>query len=324
MVFILGAHKSGTSLLRSLLDEHPNCTVIPFETHVMELCGYWVPNAIRYSQPGQFSNDQIKERLLEGLKRANANRNRFGDSVLNESISLGKVERYLASCEGTQAGFVAHYLEALSRAIAANDDKPSTVVEKSVEHIDMIASLHVLFPNARFVHISRNPYANMVSIRKFRLVSGVAYPRLDVLAKTLRSSLSVARQWSGHPQFLQVNYEDLVQDPKVRMQEVANFLGLTFHESMLTPSLQGKKWNGNSSRDRQFSGISSIDVKAWEKDIYWLEKLFVDHFLPSDILKTFSIPKLDSKKYVLRHYWLSFNYWKNFCIFLFLKIFKIR
>lgn len=324
MVFILGAHKSGTSLLRSLLDGHPDCTVIPFETHVLELCGYWVPNAIRNSLPAQFSRDELKASLLKGLTRANTNRNRFGDSVLNKPQPLSKVEAYLDACEGERSDFVRHYLEALGRASAMKGHEPNILVEKSVEHIDMIASLHNLFPRARFIHISRNPYANMVSIRKFRLVSGAAYPRLDVVAKTLRSSLNVAQQWKGHPQFLQVYYEDLVQKPKAQMHEVAKFVGISFRESMLSPSLQGTPWSGNSSREREFSGISAKDVNAWKKEIFWLEELFVNYFLPDKILRVFSIPKLNSKNYFWRHYWLSFNYWKNLFILFLLNIFKIR
>ena len=36
-VFILGQHKSGSSLLRSLLDGHPDLFVIPVETHYFSL-----------------------------------------------------------------------------------------------------------------------------------------------------------------------------------------------------------------------------------------------------------------------------------------------
>jgi hypothetical protein len=39
-IFILGAHKSGSSLLRSLLDGHPQLFAIPLETHLFQTAGF--------------------------------------------------------------------------------------------------------------------------------------------------------------------------------------------------------------------------------------------------------------------------------------------
>ena len=39
-IFLLGSHKSGTSLLRSLLDGHPDLDVLPREAHFFPTHGY--------------------------------------------------------------------------------------------------------------------------------------------------------------------------------------------------------------------------------------------------------------------------------------------
>ena len=48
-IFIFGPHKSGTSLLRSLLDGHPDLFSIPIESHVFSGMGM----GIRYEKKKQ-------------------------------------------------------------------------------------------------------------------------------------------------------------------------------------------------------------------------------------------------------------------------------
>ena len=55
-IFILGSHKSGTSLLRSLLDGHPELYVIPFETHFMASLGRWIKYSYRKQAPLKHEN----------------------------------------------------------------------------------------------------------------------------------------------------------------------------------------------------------------------------------------------------------------------------
>ena len=66
-VFILGSHKSGTSLLRSLLDSHPKLYIIPFETHFIASLGRWVQYSYRRQKPNE--NFEFSEKLLETLKK---------------------------------------------------------------------------------------------------------------------------------------------------------------------------------------------------------------------------------------------------------------
>ena len=85
-VFILGSHKSGTSLLRSLLDSHPELYVIPFETHFMASLGRWVQYSYRRQTPHE--NVKFSEKLLETLKKYSNSKDRQTDVVLSNIIDL--------------------------------------------------------------------------------------------------------------------------------------------------------------------------------------------------------------------------------------------
>ena len=76
-VFIIGSHKSGTSLLRSLLDGHPELYVIPFETHFMASLGRWVQYSYRRQTPHE--NFEFSEKFLETLKKYSNSK----DNLLN-------------------------------------------------------------------------------------------------------------------------------------------------------------------------------------------------------------------------------------------------
>ena len=53
-IFILGAPKSGTSLLRSLLDNHPELAVIPFEATLFQILGEEISHPYRKNKAKVF------------------------------------------------------------------------------------------------------------------------------------------------------------------------------------------------------------------------------------------------------------------------------
>ena len=58
-IFLLGCHKSGTSLLRSLLDGHPDLFVIPIETHFFQATGHWTDYRMRRSWPKRMEREAL-------------------------------------------------------------------------------------------------------------------------------------------------------------------------------------------------------------------------------------------------------------------------
>ena len=56
------------------------------------------------------------------------------------------------------------------------DFKNKILIEKSVENGEVALYYKKIFPNSKFIHIVRNPYANLVSLRKFKSSKG--YPKI--------------------------------------------------------------------------------------------------------------------------------------------------
>jgi hypothetical protein len=73
-----------------------------------------------------------------------------------------------------------------------------------------------------------------------------------------------------------VRYEDLVTCPHETMQHVARFIGISFRESMLEPTVLGMPWQGNSTTGQRFEGISTVPLTAWQRQVTPLEIRFVN------------------------------------------------
>lgn len=291
-VFILGSHKSGTSLLRNLLDGVDGFFAIPIELHFFEYSGLWVDYPIRRSLPTNPGFDQVKQRIASAIERSNqgarGDRKFGGDSL----IDAGKwdIQNLLAHLDqfGKPAfenkdlkGFINAYVEAVYLALRG-ELPPARMrfVEKSVENAEFAALIKKLYPGAKFIHIVRNPYAALVSIRKFKPYKG-KYPFLGTYVDALENSYYYALQNPlALPDYLVVRYEDLLTDPQGTMHMVADHLDTPFSPIMLKPSALGEEWKGNSMSGMEFKGVSTYPLEDWKSEINPLEIDLVNTQLP--------------------------------------------
>lgn len=115
--------------------------------------------------------------------------------------------------------------------------KPGRLILKSPTHTARIKILQELFPQARFVHIVRNPYKVIPStLKTFQLVyasMGLQEPTGAGLEEMVFSTyqrmfrrLEEGRQLVAPDRFFELRYEELVRDPVGRVQEIYENLNL--------------------------------------------------------------------------------------------------
>lgn len=278
-IFILGSHKSGTSLLRSLLDGHPELFVIPFETHFMALLGRWITYSYRKQTPVEDAN--FLEGLVEILESYARSTDRQADVVLGDRLDMEAVRAFVREMDDADDPIQALTIlkELLPQVVDGLDSaEGKRAVEKSVEHLESALELAQTFPKAQFIHIVRNPYANMVALRKFK-AKDQGYPLINKVYKSLESGYYwLKTNKTLIPKYQVVRYEDLAQDPEGEMRKLASFLGISFDESLLKPTLLGDPWGGNSAYGN-FKAISAAHLDRWKEEITPLEaNLVTQHF----------------------------------------------
>lgn len=276
-IFILGAHKSGSSLVRSLLDEHPVLFVVPAEAHFFQMAHFWVDYRLRRARPPVLSFSVAKKAYTELIGHYNTVFDFMSDSNLVGRFDLEVFRQELSvDEEQTLSDLYVHYMRAIHASLF-HRELPTNVriVEKSVENTEFAVELQYMFPDARFVHILRNPYSNLVSLR--RHVGRAGYPFLAPSLSSLYNTLyNLYRNRRLIEDYLVIRYEDLLTDPELTMRSVASFLEIDFVASLLEPTSMGRPWEGNSSRGIRYSGISAENLDLWRSEVTDLEIHYVN------------------------------------------------
>lgn len=230
------------------------------------------------------------------IERKNTHVDPYADSDVTGKFDVPKFKACLEnSAFESWSELFEVYVNALYWALVGQPlPEGVNVVEKSVENAEFAIFLRQMFPNCRFIHIVRNPYASLVAIRRSK--SKKRYPVLSDFVLSLQNSYYyLLKNQRLLDNYLVIQYEELLTSTKETMKKVTDFLNLEFTEELLIPTLMSKPWSGNSSSGSSFTTISSTPLKSWESKINDLEIQLVNSFF-APILEQFSYERLTPKK----------------------------
>lgn len=267
-VFICGHPKSGTSLLRNLLDAHPQLVVFPEET-----------TFFRHLYPRIKNENQAK-----ALELAVAHLTRFFEwntetppehqagfydrdySHVDDRQVKARMRQYIEA-EGVR--HPGDYLTAAACALAATCGIETVGdnhwVEKTPYNERFADLIFSWWPDARCLHIVRDPKDNYASYRRKQKhwQSGFfANSWVRSIAAGFKNQLDY-----GKDHYLIIRYEDLVQNLDVVRGKICDFLEIQFDESLSNPTRMGASWGGNSMFDTVFDEVSAAPVGRWEKEL---------------------------------------------------------
>jgi len=295
-VFILGCTKSGTSLIRNLFDGHPAVFAAPAESHFFQYTGSWVSYFFRRSQPKNFTYDEMKDQLVKWVDFSNRRSNAVADGFTAGKWSLEMFKEIMFSKPVNNLRELSDlYIEGMYAALHNKPYPNLHFVEKSVENVEFASEWLQLYPNAKFIHILRNPYSNLVAIRKY--MNSPRFPFSNRALVSMNSSyyfLYKNLRLINQAQYRVILYEDLLSEPEKIMKQLADFIGIDFAKTLLIPTVFGESWAGNSTSGKSFSGISKLNLERWKKDITKYEIAVVNELFPH-VLKDFNFEIINPK-----------------------------
>lgn len=282
-IFIVGIHKSGTSLMRALLDGHPDLAVLPREPHFFERSGLPVRYPLRPSDGGIRTQDAIRRRTVRALENEAKDDNPYSDSPSFQGYSPSLFERSWNPQSEHMREMYKDYVESLFSAWKSvpQGRRP---VDKSTEYLEFVPLLANWFSDARFLHVVRNPYAVMASWRRYRQRRTRRYPSLRAVAEALGAlgpTVESYHELLGPTRYRVVRFEELTKDPSAVMYKSADFLGIPWDESLIQPTLGGLPWRGNSSRDERYEGVSRRAAARQLNDVKVIERRIVNLYAPT-------------------------------------------
>jgi hypothetical protein len=132
------------------------------------------------------------------------------------------------------------------------------------------------FSNGRFITCVRDAKARTAS--NLRYHEGTADTLSNNLAKwreVVAFQLATKKRYGDRVAIL--TFDQLVLDTEVTMRRLADWLGISFHVGLLTPTFNGAPIRANSSFRVEAGGIIRAPLDNWRSVLSQDEAAFVDH-----------------------------------------------
>lgn len=207
-VVITGCQRSGTTLLRVMLGRHGALLEHPDEPQfILELYkrhGRTIKNtaaAISYIANHRYASDSVSDLALQEALQPNS-----------EFLLKDLIQAYIRIWAGE----------------TVNVKRPILKDPALIYHLPLVRHL---FPEAIIVHIIRDPRANVFSqIRR--------WPRITVwqASELWKRAVILGHQWATtrDKHYLEVHYENLVQNPAEELQSLCRHLQISYTNEMLS------------------------------------------------------------------------------------------
>lgn len=255
-IFICGAHRSGTTLVRDLLDNHPALSVLPSEGTFFTSSRRYLERHVPDRRLGLLGREWLR-RLANPIHQAPY-------WVLGRSADESSPHVHFARCllawwpiarrhVGATASSWPLAAIALAYAQCTGGLRESSRVrhwaEKSPTNERFMTELQREFPRGRVIHVIRHPLAVLASReQELRIAGGERLPLRRIARDLERSYRIAARSGDGaDDRYLLMRYEELLERPRESVARLAGFLGIEPVPSLLQPTVAGLPAASNSS-----------------------------------------------------------------------------
>ncbi|HKK66881.1 MAG TPA: sulfotransferase [Bacteroidales bacterium] len=259
--FITARPRSGTTLLRTMFDRHSN-VIIPVESPFM-LRFYWKYHTVK---------EWNREKILEFYNDITNKDEPYYLNITKWTVDFEQLKSDLLAMAGNT-----NYAE-LCRVVNASyislfpKDKIKLVGDKNPVYSSRTKYLMKLFPEARFIHMTRDYRDYMQSMLRAGFVKGIAPIIAYRWKKSLKINLKLQKKYPER--FFFVRYEDLVEKPEKTFRQMCEFLGIPYEEQIFDFHKYRERFvelyseeEMNLYHSKLFKPISSKNVGDWKKNL---------------------------------------------------------
>ena len=138
------------------------------------------------------------------------------------------------------------------------------------------------FPDAKFIHIVRDPRASYVSnmradIKRYKVKTMIGRGfarsrRLLHIYDQYRRAAKLHSEFSGKKNYYLSRFEDIVLDSEAKIQQLCSFLGVAYSKKMLYP----KVVNSSYEKSHVKPGLDAKTVDEWRKHIAPMDRKILE------------------------------------------------
>lgn len=259
-IFVIGAERSGTTLLMTMLGCHPRIAV----PEVAWFYPRFRPYLHTYGDLSQADNMKtLLEEMIFGLKTPFWDMKVNPRTIVDELMTLAQEPSFAGAYDAILARF-------------AQESKKPRWGEKTPYNLFYIKEILGDFPNAQFVFITRDGRDASADY----LASGFGPTNIYCAAEIWRMGQEAVAPWRAKlpaEQWMDVSYEDLVANSETVLKQVCTFLGEAYDANMLNFHQTDIAKARGASRDHaplgqpvttQFIGIYKDQLSKKEQRIF--------------------------------------------------------
>ena len=276
--FVLGSQRSGTTMLRLMLNNHRNLC-IPHET------GFITDFYAKVGSYGDIRDADVQKALLQDISGSH-------------HVSRGKLISQLDEVLGFPIVDYRSLVDAIFQAHIAQFDKPRWG-DKTPSYTEDIDILRQIFPDAKFIHLVRDGRDVLVSQKNIEWFSR----NVVRLIRDWQWKVSIAHKVGRvlGDDFLEVRYEDLIREPEDTLRTLCAFLDEDYDPDMMSYNEVGKdtvpaesiRWHKNS-----IALPNPNKIGAWKTKLSTSEKILFDD-IAGDTLELFGYEREKKKHNIL-------------------------
>lgn len=266
--FIVGAGRSGSTLLRMMLISHSRICIPP-ETW------YLAPLLKRFGTQSPLSRSELESAI----------------SIMTSHYRWPDMRLGLEELRQRIAGITQPRLRDLVECVYSwhmEQEGKSRWGDKTPTYVTIVPQLAKLFPEARFIHLLRDGRDVAASFQR----QGWKGPWLYANTGKWIEAVQCEQSWRGSPleeRLLRVRYEDVVLDTEATLRGICDFIGEEFEPRMLS-------WDDGvdesvPSRERHIhqklkSQPSGEDVYRWKQEMSPRQVWIAESFMRGQLKRT--------------------------------------
>lgn len=254
--FIIGRPRSGTTLLKTLFDAHPNVIIPPESPIILRLHGkyskikYWTGERLL-----DFYNDLLEVKNIEIWK-----------------YDSEKLKNDILSCEGDFKFSDLCKIMLINNISAFKKKEINIIGDKNPAYSIWIKKIFKLYPDAKYIHLTRDYRDHILSMIRVQLLIPFVF---FIAARWKFSAKQIMKLKQKNPEsFYIIKYEDLVCDPGSHIKNICNFLGIPYDPNILDYQTNMKEAIKDYPEDEikrfhenLFQPINSDRVNIWQTEM---------------------------------------------------------
>jgi len=257
-LFVVGAPRTGTTLVRDILNRHPSIHLFD-EVHFFERI---------WDERGRWGDLSQPAPRREAIDRLRSIVQEFGsDKEVAGHLTPEAFEARMRNEGGGYPGLLAALLKTgaeLKGAVHWGDSSPQDVL--------YLPKIFEWFPDARVIALIRDPRDFLSSHKNYHRRGVASYrERYNPLTNSIlwRSSMTAVLEAATEPwgaSVLRMRYEDLVGDPETHVRRLCSHAGVSYEPAMLDVPRSNSSFTP-AAETSATRGISRAAVDRWKSEL---------------------------------------------------------